>query len=684
MKKLFTSFVVASTVAACGSGAKTDTTDKTTTDKTTTDKTTTDKTTDKTTPVVKGANQKGTFKIGYAGSHFDNTELLKNEVLKYTQDVVHKSQVGDQYLKLPSGLFLQSSQTFNKFIGESKEYVDQTTDEGMANGFKWTLWRRIALLDSDVADNGAENGDFDTAIGANTAGMDKTEAIFGITGDAHATLATEADLKKIFTDEIIGKIYRSLESKIPTPNQLKAAVQKAGINVVDLNFDTAAAAANNTVYFNTNRATQNSPVASDLTSKLFKDVVTEFQSEIQESLSDKSKMADKNLDALFVQVTDEVENSSEIYKTVVEKKAFGNTKLFFIGEESEAQDGSSSKTFAGENVSTASFNKYAAAYIGGFQAAAGAIKYNSTEDMYEETAVSFLIGALEESDDRKKAFAFRRGVEAATKHAEYSKYLKVKFVKKTEDESTSKKLYRGFSDWTNVDDGKTKLYEFAGSDTFRDDVDRSVIYIAGATAKQWSGWHNKAAAKNSKNSFQAGDNTGLVGALYNYNKANFTTDRRYSKGVWVVLDAATSRTADNDTVVNVNTGALSQVREVEKGQVNLERHEVVFYGALGKEASGTKTYAQNAIKGLYMGGPSYMLGKHTIFGAGLDLAHVKVAPWTKQDDSDLHRITPWLFKEKKDGDTASKVEGRFNDSLEFAWEKEVTEAELTKSSPWLK
>ena len=557
MKKLFTSFVVASTVAACGSGAKTDTTDKTTTDKTTTDKTTTDKTTtDKTTttPVVKGKSQQGTFKIGVYGTDLgDNSKdhptgmELTEVIAKYTQDI-----------KLPGGTDAQ--------IQTANDHLNKALD-----------WKG--------------------------------------TGDEYLKLPSQLSLLTSFE---------------------KYMVQEDGQEA--------------------------------------------------EQLSDKTKLADENLDALFVQVTDEKTNSSAVYKTVVEKKEFGNTKLFFIGKESESQDGSSSKTFAGENVSTASFNKFAAAYIGGFQAAAGAIKYNSTEDMYEETTVSFLIGALEESDDRKKAFAFRRGVEAASKHAEYSKYLKVKFVKKTEDESSSKKLYRGFGDWTNVDDGKTKLYEFAGSDTFRDDVDRSVIYISGATAKQWSGWQNKAGTADKKNEFQTGDNAGLVGALYNYNKANFTTDRRYSKGVWVVLDAATSKTAADDSGAEnkAKTGDLTQIFEKDKGQINMERHEVVFYGALGAEKEGTKSYTEHALKGLYMGGPSYMIGKHTIFGAGLDLSYVNVTPWTKHDDSDLHRITPWLFKEKKDGDSASKVKGRFDDSLEFAWEKEVTEAELTKSSPWLK
>ena len=86
-----------------------------------------------------------------------------------------------------------------------------------------------------------------------------------------------------------------------------------------------------------------------------------------------------------------------------------------------------------------------------------------------------------------------------------------------------------------------------------------------------------------------------------------------------------------------------------------------------------------------MGGPNYMIGKHTIFGAGLDISKVQIDPWTQYDsNNNRHRITPWLFKQKKDGDTASKVKERFDNSLVQAWEKELTEAEITKTSPWLK
>jgi len=92
---------------------------------------------------------------------------------------------------------------------------------------------------------------------------------------------------------------------------------------------------------------------------------------------------------------------------------------------------------------------------------------------------------------KKRAFAFRRGVEAAAAHKDYSAFLKVKFVSKTEDTSkSSKKLFREISEWKTKTDSKTKLYEFSSSDTFSD-TDRRVVYIAGASAQDWTGYSKK-------------------------------------------------------------------------------------------------------------------------------------------------------------------------------------------------
>ncbi len=393
-------------------------------------------------------------------------------------------------------------------------------------------------------------------------------------------------------------------------------------------------------------------------------------------LSDKTKLASKNLDALFIHVTDEQENSSDVYKSVVEKKEFKDTKLFFIGEKAKAQSGASSKTFAGGNVSTASFNKYAAAYVGGFQAAVGAIKYSSSEDEYEETNVVFLIGATSESEDKKKAFAFRRGVEAAAAHPAYSKYLKVKFVSKTEDSSkSSKKLYREISEWKSIDDSKTKLYEFSSSDTFSDG-DRRIVYIAGATAKDWAG----ESTNNGVKMWNKGDDTGLIGALYNYKKvtADNTLDSTSlasktfgGSGVWILLDD--NHESPNSPLIDPSAG---------KGD-EFERRDIEFMGFLGGEASGTTNYVKFAIRGHFMGQANYMVGKHTIFGAPLTPYQAKFKPTDSGVESSIARKEPWQFQ-KTGKDTVGKNYDRFRKSLAYAWSLEITEAEITKSSPWLK
>ena len=87
-------------------------------------------------------------------------------------------------------------------------------------------------------------------------------------------------------------------------------------------------------------------------------------------------MYKKKLDALFVSVTDGIHNSSDAYKSIVEKKEFEDTNLVLVGEKAKSQSGSSSKVFAGGNVSTGSYNKYAAAYAAGFQAAVATLNYS--------------------------------------------------------------------------------------------------------------------------------------------------------------------------------------------------------------------------------------------------------------------------------------------------------------------
>ncbi len=701
MKKLFTSFLAAGTVASfafCAQNEANTAAEETTTE---TEETTTE--TEETTTVVKGKVAKGTFKVGYAGSNTEYTNVLKTILTSYTQDTVNKTATGSEFFKLPSGLFLNSSDKYNAYIREDSTYSNQL------DLLEAKLKTLVAYLEGDEADfnvaHGTESTLYEGRDGALNTGYDSPiQAFLGITGAAN-TLAENADYDKIFTRDRIIALYEALETSTPTRAELKAALIAAGFDVKASNVDFDASSPGvsdvRTIVLNGNTAVNSATINLGIT-KTWATIQEEFRATVTTSLDDKTKLASKNIDALFVHVTDEVENKSDIYKAVVEKKQFKATKLFFIGEESKAQSGASSKVFAGENVSTASFNEYAAAYIGGFQAAVGAIKFSGSEDVYEQTSVAFLIGSTSESTDKKKAFAFRRGVEAAAAHEAYSKYLTVRFVSKTEDSSkSSKKLYREISEWKAKDDSKYKLYEFSSSDTFSD-ADRRVVYIAGSTAGHWTGVNSETEAVSTDTTWDVqthkADDKGLIGALYNYSEGadgdlySSLTSKTFSRGVWVVLDrvdgvgqGVTGTSADIDeNKLNYKSGVTAKA-----GFAAFERHDVKFYGSIGTEIEGTKAYAKAALKGLYMGGPSYMIGKHTIFGAGLELTYVtksddaEATVWTKDSDNTVSTYSSmWANSGGKDSNT--KAEGRFKDSFAHATEKELIEEELVKTSPWLK
>ncbi len=707
MKKLFTSFVAAGTVASFAACGKKDKAKSTTTKNT---KTGTKTEAKKTVTVKKGSVKQGTFKIGIVGSDVNYSVLLGNTVREYTQDVTEKSSTGKEYFELPSGLFLQSSSKYDSLVEQTK--IDSFRKElkkfmVFYTGKQGGISAEFSQYSGVTLNNGITNGE-----------KFEYNARMMLYGDS-TKAADDAAFDKIFTDSTISNIIVALGAEInPNPTQLFNAFMKAGVPLAYAQenggsgrsqrrqvgssnyylFGTKAYGRSGdkkiywtipnshksnkgtgpvVVLFGTNSPNYTSTDVSevDLGTSLFaKAASADFS---KKALSDKTKLASKNLDALFIHVTDEKENSSDVYKSVVEKKEFKETQLFFIGEKAKSQSGASSKTFAGGNVSTASFNKYAAAYVGGFQAAVGAIKYSSSEDEYEETNVVFLIGSTSESEDKKKAFAFRRGVEAAAAHPAYSKYLKVKFVSKTADSSkSSKKLYREISEWKAIDDSKTKLYEFSSSDTFSDG-DRRVVYIAGATAKDWTGISTD---KATAGTWAKDDDTGLIGALYNYAKVGGTkTDSSLSSktfggsGVWIILDKHKK----------VESNSLVGEADAKSTEDDFERRDVQFMGFIGQEASGTKNYVKFAIRGHFMGGANYMVGKHSIFGAPIAPYQAKFKPTDSGVTSEEVRKQPWQFQ-KTGKDTVGKNYDRFRKSLAYAWSLEVTEAELTKSSPWLK
>ena len=411
-------------------------------------------------------------------------------------------------------------------------------------------------------------------------------------------------------------------------------------------------------------------------------------------------MYKKKLDALFVSVTDGIHNSSDAYKSIVEKKEFEDTNLVLVGEKAKSQSGSSSKVFAGGNVSTGSYNKYAAAYAAGFQAAVATLNYSKEEKTFEETNTSFFVGAVNNSTARKKAFAFRRGVEAAAAHPDYAAFLKVKFVSKTADsKTTGKKLYYDVTDWKD----ENKISEFTGSDDFTDS-DFRVIYIAGTTAQDWRGrvLQDQSASGLPSGTFvpqyDSADTVGLIGAMQKW--AKFGTTESAPQGgtsskTALVLDELEAGTrsawlaAANNADINGLKGSAGdyvdtvhtpgQWYDDATNDDNLDATEIRTYiemrgvtllGSIGGEAAGTEAYVQAALKGLFLGESTYMLGKHTIFGAGLKVYNPN--PWGR--DAADYSLTG----------ADSKGKEHFDKALDHVFSHELTESALIASSPWLK
>ena len=426
------------------------------------------------------------------------------------------------------------------------------------------------------------------------------------------------------------------------------------------------------------------------------------------SLDDDEKKKDafvnmhkKKLDALFVSVTDGIHNSSDAYKSIVEKKEFENTNLVMVGEKAKSQSGSSSKVFAGGNVSTGTYNKYAAAYAAGFQAAVATLNYSKEEKTFEETNTSFFVGSVNNSTSRKKAFAFRRGVEAAAAHPDYAAFLKVKFVSKTADsKTTGKKLYYDVTDWKD----ENKIAEFTGSDDFTDS-DFRVIYVAGTTAQDWRGRVLQDQGATGLGStfvpkYDSADTVGLIGAMQKWSKFGTTESAPQggtSSKTALVLDElqhgnrAAWTTADEDDINGYKADAAHDYvdtvhtpgqwndddagnddNNLDAGELRsyIEMRGVTLLGSIGGEAAGTEAYVQAALKGLFLGESTYMLGKHTIFGAGLK----------------VYNSNPWGRTAADYSLTGADSKGKehFDKALDHVFSRELTESALIASSPWMK
>ena len=312
MKKLFSSFVAAGTVASFAACGKKDKAKSTTTKNTKTE----NKQGGASAPsktVVRGKKAKGKFKIGYVSSNFDYAWNLRNTVKLYTQDVTAKSDTGKEYFELPSGLFLESSTKYNSIV---HEYSGNIIPLHLLKAF---LLRKAILLDSDEEDGSTHTSMYDyddkkefedrdisydmTALNALLINNHKNpnekplppyllsgnyldttttmiddkgmqvrdiqhvnDAIFGITGGTRDTIATIEEFEDMFTMEIVWKIYKALEGKTePTALDLQKAFKAAGLKVASVDFDDITPNSDNiddlnTVYFNAGRSDAKIPI----------------------------------------------------------------------------------------------------------------------------------------------------------------------------------------------------------------------------------------------------------------------------------------------------------------------------------------------------------------------------------------------------------------------------------------
>ena len=380
------------------------------------------------------------------------------------------------------------------------------------------------------------------------------------------------------------------------------------------------------------------------------------KSEIKKGLA----LSKAKLSTLLISVKDGVHNSEDYYKSLVEKNEFDGTNILMIGDKAKTRKGSSSKVFAGKKISTASFNDYLSTYIAGFQSAVSQLKYSKEEKKFEETSVSFFIGSVKNSKAKKKAFAFRRGVEAAASHPSYAAHLKVSFVSKSSDDrTTGKKLYYDANEWK--EDGK--ISKFTGSDEFLEG-DRRVIYIAGTTAGDWRGNANDAthnADRSNGERWVRESNFGLIGSILKYSASGVASKR--ISNLSVVLDKLDAFSYD----YGVDQGYNREHTLEERGSRTdrFERDGFKLLGTVGEASNGTKVYSELYLQAVYsLNNANYMLGKHTIFGSPLDLRYSSI------DGGKVSAFADFSME-------------RFIESTRAVYSKENTESALIASSPWI-
>ncbi len=617
---------------------------------------------------------KGVFNLGAIGHDFseeNNGREVREVVHSYTQDIKNKSLVGEHFFSLPTNFWLRRSpghfEVDSKSIpvGVYEDYVKQLSN--IRNFLNDMMIDEFVDQRTNGAATAALNGQIFVPRGAKSFLVDALE----LNPENSALLQGGAQGVGAYSKFVI-ELHKVLPASFTSTQLLahfKTALQASGFDShweIDTNLR-ALTSIPSPIYQNISNGKKKITIfgagnaqlslASDY--KTYASFSTAFgKSEIDKGLD----LRKAKLSTLLVSVKDGVHNSEDYYKSLVEKNEFDKTNILMIGEKSKSKKGSSSKVFAGKNISTASYNQYFSAYIAGFQSAVSQLKYSTEEKRYEETQVSFFIASLKGSTYKKKAFAFRRGVEAAMSHPSFSPYLKVDFVSKNaDDRTTGKKLYYDVSEWKD----DNKIADFTGSDEFQSG-DRRVMYIAGTTAGDWRGNANDSthnADRTQAESWNSSSDFGLIGSIMKYSSSGVAS--KSISNLSVVLDSLDAVSYNYANPVS-GTSRENSLQEDNSLTDRFERDGVKLLGTLGKESEGTKVYSELYLQAVYnLNNANYMLGKHTLYGGPLDLRYSSIDSNNKISGFNNFNM------------------GRFIKSTRAVYSKENSESALIASSPWI-
>ena len=420
----------------------------------------------------------------------------------------------------------------------------------------------------------------------------------------------------------------TVKKETPTPKpEVKKPIPKGSYHIAIAGEDFSSASDSKYLYEGVNRYAQNlitSNIGKDFTKLGSINLKTADQKWNFEGKDDSrpfedylEKIKSYSIDSLFVKVSGKKFNNVNISKLLKKEDTLKDVNIFMVGKENKS---SLVQKFAGDNISTGIYNENIAAYIAGFQSAVGSIKFNTKNKEFLTTETSYFIGVKDnDADSLKKANAFRRGVIAASEHSSYRDVLSVNFVSKELDPGPDDSLSHSISNWKK----DNLLYNIIEKSSFKDG-EHQIIYIAGATAKDWRG----TSADSNVDNVDVGDDTGLIGSLYNYD-AITNDDTPYddlkqwdfNKSIGLILDEHSSL-ADVDKT------------SIEGDNTNVNRHGLKVMGSIGKEGLGDWAYAQLAIKNHYLGfASSDFMGKHFIFGAPLNIYNNNVFDQSNYDFS---------------------------------------------------